>query len=91
MSARMCTNGVKEVKRLLFRLLRDSLRDPAKVSRIIYDEYGVKVKPSWSSIESFIVGNEDVRPQELAVLLMDMGVEIPELKWIKILEKYCGV
>ncbi len=71
----------KAVKAALVKQLRESGVDPREVAEWLWEDHGVKVRPNWRDIERAILREEDVTPQDLAVFMIESGVEPDEGAW----------
>ncbi|MCE4617939.1 MAG: hypothetical protein F7C37_00675 [Desulfurococcales archaeon] len=71
----------KAVKQALLRQLRESGVDPAEIVDWLWEDFGKRVKRDWKSIESAILGDSDITPQDLAVFMIDEGLLPDEGAW----------
>ncbi|HID72913.1 TPA: hypothetical protein EYP38_03140 [Candidatus Micrarchaeota archaeon] len=71
----------KAVKVALIKRLRESGINPREVAEWLWEDYGVRVRPDWRDVERAILREEDVTPQDLAVFMLDSGVEPDEGAW----------
>ncbi|GAB6148380.1 hypothetical protein [Stetteria hydrogenophila] len=71
----------RAVKAALLRQLRESGLEPREVAEWLWEDYGIRARPRWGELERAILRSDEVTPQDLAVLLMDAGVEPDEGAW----------
>ena len=69
------------VKERLVTFMEEKGVDPQTVSEWLWEEFGKKVKPSWREVKRAIVKDSDVTPQDLVLLLYDLGLEVDESLW----------
>lgn len=79
------------VERKLKEMLLDAAEragiEPGEIADWLYEEHGVRAARSWSAVRRAVARSE-VTAQELAVFLLDHGVEVDEEAWIEIVKKY---
>ncbi len=79
------------VERKLKEMLLDAAEragiEPGEVAEWLYEEHGVRAGRSWKAVRRAVVRSE-VTAQELAVFLLDHGVEVDEEAWIEVVKKY---
>jgi hypothetical protein len=81
-------------RRLLERRLKEMLLEeaeraglePWRLAEWLYEEHGVRVRPDPRSVRRAVLSSP-VTAQELAVFLMEEGVEVSEEKWLRILRE----
>lgn len=71
----------RAVKSALLKQLRESGVDVREVAEWLWEDHGIRVRPSWRDVERAILKEDDVTPQDLAVLLLDYGIEPDEGAW----------
>ena len=71
----------KAVKAALLKAMRDSGVDPREIAEWLWEDYGVRVKPRWPDIERAVLKERDVTAQDLAVLMIDLGLQPDEGAW----------
>ncbi len=80
----------REIKRMLIEEARRHGVDPRAFVEWLREEHGIQIggRVDWKRVEKAIVSNDEVTSYELAVFLEELGVEVPEEKWIEVLRKY---
>ncbi|AEM39389.1 hypothetical protein Pyrfu_1532 [Pyrolobus fumarii 1A] len=80
----------REIKRMLVDEAKRRGVDPRQLIEWLREEHGMQIggAPDWRRVEKAIVSNTEITSYELASFLQELGVEIPEEKWIAILRKY---
>ncbi len=64
--------------------LVDSLLEGVELSAILewlWEDYGIRVKRSKESVRRAILRSDEITPQDLAVFMLDNGVEVSEDAW----------
>ncbi len=51
----------------------------------LYEEHGVRVAAEWRRLRRAVLREPTVTPQELAVFLLNHGVEVTEEEWLSII------
>ncbi len=69
------------VKERLVGLMEKRGIDPGVVAEWLWEEFGKRVKPSWRDVRRVIVGDSDVTPQDLVLLLYELGLDVDESLW----------
>ncbi len=74
----------REIKRELLETLEKKARDKLhKVIEWLWENYGVRVKMEWGSVEKAVLKSRDVSSREIALLMMDLGVDVDEEIWFR--------
>jgi hypothetical protein len=47
----------------------------------IYEDYGIKIKKSWENLRRTILDNSEITPNDIAVFMIDQGVDVDEGAW----------
>lgn len=71
----------RAVKQALLKQLRESDIDPSLLAEWLWEDFGKRVKVDWRSIESAILGDSDITPQDLAVFMIEEGLQPEEGAW----------
>ena len=82
--------------RLLERKLKEMLLEAARrqgvsASRLaerLEEELGARLPRSWDKLVRVIVESDEIDERELAAVMVDMGVEVPEEEWLKLVSRY---
>ncbi len=69
------------VKERLVTFMEEKGVDPRVVSEWLWEEFGKRVKPSWRDVRRAIVRDSEVTPQDLVLLLYDLGLDVDESLW----------
>ena len=75
---RLASRAIKE--RLLDQMVRDGV-DPREAADWLWDDFGKRVRPDWKSIRRAVLGDSEITPQDLAVFMIDQGLEPEEGAW----------
>jgi hypothetical protein len=80
----------RDVKRMLIEEAKRHGVDPRAIIEWLRDEHGIQVggRPDWSKVEKVVVSSDEVTSYELASFLQELGIEVPEEKWIEVLRRY---
>ncbi len=71
----------RAVKAALLQQLRESGVDVREVAEWLWEDFGVRVRPQWRAVERAVLREENITPQDLAVFMLDSGVEPDEGAW----------
>ncbi len=52
------------------------------------EEMGVRLPRDWERLTEYVVSSDEIDARELAAVLVDLGVEVPEDKWIELVSSY---
>ncbi|MEB3773806.1 MAG: hypothetical protein GSR86_02615 [Desulfurococcales archaeon] len=72
---------VRAVKEVLVGQIRDSGIPASLVAEWLWEDFGIRVKPVWDRVERAILSSREVTPQDLAVFMIDNGLEPLEGAW----------
>ncbi len=90
------TGFLKVAGRLLERRLKEILLEAARrqgvsaarLAERIEEETGLRVPRSWEGLVRFVLSSGEIDERELAAILVDLGVEVPEEEWINLVSRY---
>lgn len=71
----------KAIKKALLRQLRESGADLDDLVEWLWDDFGKRVRRDWKSIEQAILGDNEITPQDIAVYMIDAGLQPNEGAW----------
>lgn len=71
----------RAIKAALLRILARSGVDPGEVAEWLWEDYGVRVRPRWPDLERAILREREVTAQDLAVFMIDLGIQPDEGAW----------
>ena len=75
---RMAERAIKDA---LFRQVVDNV-PMEDVAEWLYEDFGVKVgRRTWNNYRRAVLKNHDVKPQDIAILLLDHGIQPNEGAW----------
>jgi len=77
----------RKLKEMLLEAAERAGLDPRELAEWLYEEHGVRVAGGWASLRRAVARSE-VTAQELAVFLLEHGVEVDEEAWIEVVKKY---
>ncbi len=80
----------RDVKRMLLEEAKRRGVDPRVIAEWLRDEHGIQIggRIDWGKIEKVVASSEEVTSYELATFLQELGVDVPEDKWLEVLRKY---
>ncbi len=71
----------RAVKDALMKQVRDNL-SMEEVLDWLYDDFGVKVgRRTWDNITRTVLKSSDIKPQDIAILLLDNNIQPNEGAW----------
>ncbi|MCE4628335.1 MAG: hypothetical protein F7C34_04215 [Desulfurococcales archaeon] len=76
-------------RKIMNRAIKENLLDqmersgisPGEASEWLWDDFGKRVPPRWDKIRKAVLSDPDVTPQDLAVFMIDQGVQPEEGAW----------
>ena len=69
---------VKEV--LLDQMIEEGV-SPREAAEWLWDDFGKRVRPDWRSIKKAVLGDPDITSQDIAVFMIENGIEPREGAW----------
>ncbi len=78
----------RKLRKILLEEARKQGLSASTLAERLSDELGYKIPSNWEKIERIILETEEIDARELATILLDLGVQVPEDKWIEIVSKY---
>jgi len=72
----------RRIKDMLIDSMMSSGVDPREVAEWLWEDFGVKAKPSWDSIKRVILRNTEITSRDLAVAMIEWGVIPDEGIWL---------
>ncbi len=81
MPPRRIVEKEKAVKRALLGQLRESGVPLETVREWLWEDFGKRVKGGWDRVERTILGDSDITPQDVAVFMIEAGVQPEEGAW----------
>ena len=85
MSAGRIPHRVKMKERAIKRALLEQLKktdiDIDEIVEWLWEDFGKKVRRNWQSVESAVLGDSDITPQDLAVFMIDQDILPDEGAW----------
>ncbi|MEB3787826.1 MAG: hypothetical protein GSR78_03620 [Desulfurococcales archaeon] len=61
--------------------MKESRIPPEEVSEWLWEDFGKRVPPRWDRLERAILGEKEITPQDLAVFMIDNGIQPREGAW----------
>ncbi|MEB3860831.1 MAG: hypothetical protein GSR84_01250 [Desulfurococcales archaeon] len=71
----------RAIKEVLVGQLKSSGIPASDVAEWLWEDFGIRVRSEWGRLERAILSSRDVTPQDLAVFMIDNGVEPEEGAW----------
>jgi len=71
----------RAVKKALIEQMKSEGVDPREVSEWLWEDFGKRVPAKWSRLEKAILSDKTVTPQDVAVFMIDQGVQPEEGAW----------
>ena len=71
----------RAIKASLMDQIEASNIDPGEMAEWLWDDFGKRVKPEWKSIRRAVLGDREITPQDLAVFMIDQGLQPEEGAW----------
>jgi len=81
MSWRQRNQVNRAIKEALLRQLKESGIPLEEVQDWLWDDFGKRVKPSWDAVEKAVLGDPEITPQDIAVLMIENDVTPDEGAW----------
>ena len=74
----------REIKKELIEILESKARDKLHyIADWLWEDYGLRVKTDWESVRKTILKSREISSRELAVLMINLGVDVDEDIWLK--------
>ena len=71
----------RAIKKALVDQMREEGVDPREVAEWLWEDFGKRVSPSWHRLEKAILGEKEVTPQDVAVFMIEQGIQPEEGAW----------
>ncbi|MCE4605350.1 MAG: hypothetical protein F7C08_02300 [Desulfurococcales archaeon] len=71
----------RAVKEVLVGQLRSSGIPAREVAEWLWEDFGIRVRGEWSRVERAILSRREITSQDLAVFMIDHGIEPEEGAW----------
>ena len=74
----------RNIKRALMKQLMESGK--VKVEDVVewlWEDFGIRCRPSWKDVERKVVKSDEVTPNDLAVFMLESGLQPREEIWFE--------